>query len=73
MSWNYRIMKREISDQEVEFGIYEVHYNEKGEVQGYSADSMTPTCGSEEDLKYELKERMLKAFQKETLVYKEDE
>jgi hypothetical protein len=25
--WNYRVMKRQISEDQFEFGVYEVHYD----------------------------------------------
>ncbi|BDD05593.1 hypothetical protein [Aureibacter tunicatorum] len=72
MSWNYRVLKRRNSDGDFEFGIYEVYYDENGNVKGWTKDSLTPTCSDEENLKYELQERMMKAFEKETLTYVED-
>lgn len=68
MNWNYRIMKRKISESEYEFGIFEVYYNEDGSIKGYSENSMTPVVDSPEGLKYEI-EIMLKAFDKEVLDY----
>jgi len=71
MNWNYRIMKHKNSDSEFEYGVYEVYYNENGEVKGYTENSMTPTVDSPEGLKKEL-EIMLKAFDQEILEYKEE-
>lgn len=68
--WNYRVMKR-INDGQFEFGIYEVHYDDNGKVQGWTENPLTPTHESEKDLKSELK-RMMTAFEKETLTYEED-
>lgn len=62
-------MKRLNSDGKFEFGIYEVFYDEQGNVKSSTRDSLTPTCSSEEDLKYEL-EIMMEAFRKETLLYR---
>lgn len=70
MSWNYRIMKRKISESEFEFGIYEVYYNEDGSVKGYTENSLTPVVDNPEGLKREI-EIMLKAFDQEILDYKE--
>lgn len=69
MSWNYRVMKRKISESEFEFGIYEVYYDDNGRVKGYTENSMTPVVHTAEGLKYEL-EIMMKAFDKEVLEYK---
>ena len=68
MKWNYRILKRKISDSEFEFGIYEVYYDENGMVTGCTENSMTPNVESPEGLKHEL-EVMLKAFDQEILEY----
>jgi hypothetical protein len=70
MSWNYRIMKREINPGEFEFGSYEVYYDDTGKVISWTEKSMTPTCTSEQDLLFEL-EVMKEAFQKETLLYED--
>jgi hypothetical protein len=70
MSWNYRIMKRKNETGEYEFGIYEVYYDEKGNIESWTENSITPTCASEEDLNSELV-LMLEAFKKETILYRE--
>ena len=72
MSWNYRIMKREISKGEFEFGIYEVYYNEDGTINGYTKDSLVPVVDSADGLKHEM-EIMMKAFDKVVLKYEESE
>ena len=71
MSWNYRIMKREVSQNEFEFGIYEVFYNEDGTIKGYTQDSLVPVVDSIHGLKQELGV-MLKAFDKDVLNYEEN-
>jgi hypothetical protein len=71
MSWNYRVMKRKNDSGEYDFGIYEVYYDDNGEIISSTVNSMTPVCPSEEDLAYELT-LMQEAFKKETLIYKED-
>lgn len=68
MSWNYRGMKRKVSDSEFEYGIHEVYYKENGQIKGYTQDSITPTVHTPEGLKHEL-EIMLKAFDKEIIDY----
>lgn len=69
--WNYRIMKRKNSEGQFEFGIYEVHYDSNGKVEGWTENPLTPTHESKEDLKSELK-NMMTAFEKETLIYDEE-
>jgi len=61
-------MKREISENEFEFGIYEVYYNENGEINGWTEESVVPVVDNKEGLKYEMEE-MLKAFNSETILY----
>lgn len=70
MSWNYRIMKRKNELGELKFGIYEVYYDDNGNIKGYTKKSLISTCTSEKDLKVEL-EIMMKAFEKQTLIYQE--
>ena len=66
-------MRREVAPGEFEYGIYEVYYDDEGNVSGYTKNSMTPTVDSAEDLKYELEIRMMKAFDLETIEYVEEE
>ncbi len=66
--WNYRIMKRLNNSGDYEFGIYEVYYDDKGNVTGCTENSITPTCSSEKDLLFEL-ETMKEAFKKETILF----
>ena len=68
--WNYRIMKRKNDQGHFDFGIYEVFYDDNGNVHGATGNSLTPVCGSEDDLKEELK-IMMEAFDKETLTYED--
>ena len=68
MTWNYRIMKKEITPDEFEYGVYEVYYDDDGNVKGYTENSLLPTCASEESLLFEI-ELMKEAFNKETLLY----
>lgn len=70
MSWNYRVMKRLNSIGEFEYGIYEVYYDEKGNINGWTKKSLVPVCPSVEGLIYEF-EIMKVAFKEETLIYKE--
>ena len=71
MNWNYRVMKREVSKGEFEFGIYEVYYNEDSTIKGYTQDSIVPVVDSADGLKHELG-IMLKAFDKDVLNYEEN-
>jgi hypothetical protein len=64
-------MKRKNSEGQFEFGIYEVHYDIKGKVMGWTENPLTPTHESEEELKSELK-TMMTAFEKDTLPYGEE-
>ncbi len=36
--WNYRIIKREVEGQPDQYGLFEVFYNDKGEISGHSED-----------------------------------
>ncbi|MES2543334.1 MAG: hypothetical protein V4548_00495 [Bacteroidota bacterium] len=63
-------MKRKNSDGTFDFGIYEVFYDENGKANGWSENSLTPVCDSEDDLKQEMN-IMINAFEKETLLYEE--
>lgn len=70
MSWNYRIMKREIYSGEFEYSIHEVYYDDKGAVIGTS-EAMVPSCPSPEAILEEF-EIMKTAFEKEILLYHEE-
>ena len=69
--WNYRVMKRRNGLGGYEYGIYEVYYDDNGNIEGWTEDPMTPTGSSEDDLRDEL-EIMKAALNNETLIYKED-
>lgn len=64
-------MKRKNSEGDYEFGVYEVYYDEKGNVSSWTTKSLTPTCSSAEDLEHEMNV-MMKAFKQETIEYKEE-
>lgn len=68
--WNYRIMKKKNRHGQFDFGIYEVFYDDLGQVKGCTKNSLTPVCESEDSLKEEIK-IMMDAFEKETLIYEE--
>jgi len=64
--WNYRIMKRKNDQGQCVFGIYEVFYDDDGKLKGWTENSLTPVCESEDDVKAEMK-IMMGAFDLETL------
>lgn len=71
--WNYRIMVRKINEQDIEYAIYEVHYEDDVPVS-YTINSMKPhlyhdeSSDPVESLKWQL-EAMLKASEKPVLDY----
>ncbi|MET3878841.1 hypothetical protein [Chitinophaga sp. OAE865] len=71
MSWNYRVMKRKNKSGEYEFGIYEVYYDEEGNIESWTENPVTPVCSSGDGLLYELN-LMIDALKKDILVYRED-
>ncbi|MDF3029000.1 MAG: hypothetical protein K0S23_3307 [Fluviicola sp.] len=71
MSWNYRIMKREIYSGEFEYSIHEVYYNDEGNVISTSSP-LIPSCPSPEAILEEF-EIMKIAFEKEILIYHQED
>lgn len=71
MSWNYRIIKKEYGN-EVEYAIYEVYYNKRGVIDGWSEN---PTCVAGNSLNDLAKDFQLyaEAFSKPVLKYYESE
>jgi len=71
--WNYRIMARKINEQDIEYAIYEVHY-EDDVPTSYSTNSTRPhlfhdeSSDPVESFKFHL-EAMLKAGEKPVLDY----
>lgn len=63
MSWNFRVMEKD-----GEFAIYEVFYNDEGQVQGYTENPSFPRAESIEELKEDL-ERYAEAMSKPVLQY----
>jgi len=44
MTWNYRIMRRKHPDDKtVDYGVYEVFYDEKGKIEGWTEEMICPT------------------------------
>jgi len=60
--WNYRIIKREVEGQPDQYGLFEVFYNDDGEICGHSEDAEI-YGESAEDIKDSL-ELMLKDVKK---------
>lgn len=67
--WNYRVMKKRNESGEDEFGIYEVYYDNNGNIKGWTENSLVPVCTSKEALLDELN-IMQEAFEREVLIYK---
>lgn len=67
-TWNYRLMKHENDKGEVFYGVHEVYYDENGDIEGWSEESVSPVKESVDELKEEL-ERMMMSFEKEMLDY----
>lgn len=63
--WNYRVVRR-LNNDTPEFGIHEVYYAKNGLPTACSADPITVTRSSVNELRAEL-QAMLKAFNKPIL------
>ena len=61
-------MKRKNELGEQDFAIYEVYYDDMGNVSSWTEKPLTPACPSEEDLLRELS-LMTAAFKEKTLDY----
>lgn len=59
-----------VAPGEYEFGIYEVYYDDNGQIKWWTENSMVPTCQSEKGLLEEMK-IMERAFEQETLIYED--
>ena len=66
--WNYRLMKRENDKGEVFYGVHEVYYDENGDIEGWSEESVTPVGESKDELKKTLTD-LVKALDEEILDY----
>lgn len=53
MSWNYRVMKRKIANEEC-YGIYEVYYDSDGEPVACSENPVEPFGGTIDELSKDL-------------------
>jgi len=70
-NWNYRIMRSKFTERGNDidyYGIYEVYYNNNGQIVAWSAKSMCPEQESAEEL-IEMLEMMLRADEENTLEY----
>lgn len=73
MSWNYRVMKRTYKGMNYEedaYDIYEVYYNDNGEVKNWSESPTYPHGETLEELKEDIK-RYEEALNKPVLDYDE--
>ena len=71
MTWDYRVMRRVTKvngKRDVSFGIYEIFFDEKGKLEGWTEDSVEPHGDTLKDLKTDLK-WMTQAFNKPILDY----
>jgi len=66
--WNYRIIKRELPNGEVTYGIYEVHYDMEGNFRAHTENPMCVIGESIEDLKYDI-ENLKESLSKDILTY----
>jgi tetrahydromethanopterin S-methyltransferase subunit H len=46
MHWNHRIVKKVYPGGIVTYGIHETHYNDAGEISGYTTEPVTVLCES---------------------------
>jgi hypothetical protein len=65
-TWNYRVLKFKNGSGGTEVGIFEVIYNDIGDIISWTSNSITPTCETVEDLEFEL-ELIKSAFNKSVL------
>ena len=50
MSWNYRVIRKQLSKNEEIYEIHEVFYSEKGKIENWSADPIAPHGSSASEL-----------------------
>jgi hypothetical protein len=70
MSWNYRVLKRRHSDDEVTYGIHEVYYDKQGNPSFCSTNPMEPFGSTFKDLNLDFS-LMRKAFKLPVLNYQD--
>lgn len=72
MSWNYRIIKNKCPDtEEIMYQIFEVYYDDQGEIDCWSSEPDTALGDSVPDLKEDLLHQ-LEALEKPVLIVKQD-
>lgn len=67
MTWNYRIMKRQIGSF-VSYDVHEVYYNADGSIKAWTENSIKPSGETIEELKEDFS-MQLRAFEKPILDY----
>ena len=50
--WNYRIIKREVEGQPDQYGLFEVFYNDDGEISAHAEEPEVVGESSEDIIKY---------------------
>lgn len=72
MSWNYRVVKTvtkiPLGDTDISYGIYEVYYDENGDIVNISESLAHPISDDLEGLQWNL-ERMMEACKKPVIDY----
>ena len=72
MSWNYRVVKTvtkiPLGDTDISYGIYEVYYDENGDIVNISESLAHPISDDLEGLQWNL-ERMREACKKPVIDY----
>ena len=66
MTWNYRILAQKNSDDNINYAVHEVYYNENKEIEYWSESPITLHAESSEEL-IMMKDRYLLAFTKPIL------
>lgn len=65
MKWNYRLLKTKDGDDDF-YQIHEVYYNDKGEVDGWTAKGATVGGHSKAEVKWTLME-MLSSLERDVI------
>jgi hypothetical protein len=76
MTWNHRVVKYKtrnlFGDPDVGYAIHEVFYDNDGNVQGMTANAVSPWGDTKDELRLELL-RMIEALEKPDLDYDDKE
>lgn len=70
MFWNYRVIQTTYPSGEVDFGVYEVYYDNEGRITAYTEDPVPAVCETIEELRQDL-QRMLECLDNPVLVASE--